>query len=93
MAWMVDEYKKLKGYNVPGMITGKPIEVSGSQGRGDETARGAMYVIREAAKVINLNLNDATFAIQGFGNAEQFAALLAKELFGTKVVAVSDSGG
>jgi len=93
MAWMVDEYSKLKGYNVPGMITGKPLELGGSAGRVDSTARGAMYTIREAAKVLDIDLGSATFAIQGFGNAGQFAALLAKELFGAKIVAVSDSDG
>ena len=93
MAWMVDEFSKLRGYNAPGMITGKPLEIGGSKGRGDATARGAMYVIREAAKVLDIDLGSATIAIQGFGNAGQFAALLAKELFGTKVVAVSDSKG
>ncbi len=93
MAWMVDEYSKLKGYNVPGMITGKPLELGGSAGRVDSTARGAMYTIREAAKVLDIDLGSATFAIQGFGNAGQFAALLAKELFGAKIVAVSDSAG
>lgn len=93
MAWMVDEYSKLKGYNVPGMITGKPLELGGSAGRVDAAARGAMYTIREAAKVLDIDLGSATFAIQGFGNAGQFAALLAKELFGAKIVAVSDSDG
>lgn len=93
MAWMVDEYSKLKGYNVPGMITGKPIELGGSAGRVDATARGAMYTIREAAKALDIDLGSATFAIQGFGNAGQFAALLARELFGGKIVAVSDSSG
>ena len=93
MAWMVDEYSKLKGYNVPGMITGKPLELGGSKGRGDATARGGMYVIREAAKVLDIDLSSATIAIQGFGNAGQYAALLAKELYGIKVVAVSDSKG
>jgi len=93
MAWMMDEYSKLMGYNVPGVITGKPIPVGGSLGRGDATARGAVYTIREAAKVIDLDLKGATVAIQGYGNAGSFGAILMKELMGCKIVAVSDSKG
>ncbi len=93
MAWMMDEYSKLKGYNVPGMITGKPIPLGGSLGRGDATARGGMYVLREAAKNLGIDLKKATVAIQGYGNAGQFAAKLVTELFGSKLVAISDSKG
>jgi len=93
MAWMMDEYSKLMGYNVPGVITGKPIPVGGSLGRGDATARGAVYTIREAAKVIDLDLKGATVAIQGYGNAGSFGAILMKKLMGCKIVAVSDSKG
>ncbi len=93
MAWMMDEYSKIVGYNAPGVITGKPIEVGGSLGRGDATARGGMYVLREAAKKIKLDLKKATVSIQGYGNAGQFAHELVTEMFGSKVVAVSDSKG
>ncbi|MGC8646110.1 MAG: Glu/Leu/Phe/Val family dehydrogenase [Thermoplasmata archaeon] len=93
MAWMMDEYSKIVGYNAPGVITGKPLEVGGSLGRGDATAKGGMYVLREAAKKINLDLSKATVAIQGFGNAGQYAHKLVREMFGSKVVAVSDSKG
>jgi glutamate dehydrogenase (NAD(P)+) len=93
MAWMMDEYSFMRGYNVPGVITGKPLPLGGSAGRGDATARGGMYCTREAAKVIGLDTNGATMAIQGFGNAGQFAATLGQELLGTKIVAVSDSKG
>ncbi|MGC8995759.1 MAG: Glu/Leu/Phe/Val family dehydrogenase [Thermoplasmata archaeon] len=93
MAWMMDEYSKIVGYNAPGVITGKPIEVGGSLGRGDATARGGMYVLREAAKKIKLDLSKATVAIQGFGNAGQYAHKLVTEMFGSKIVAVSDSKG
>ncbi len=93
MAWMMDEYSFMRGYNVPGVITGKPIPLGGSQGRGDATARGGMYCIREAGKVLGLELKGATTAIQGYGNAGQFAHLLGEELLGLKVVAVSDSKG
>lgn len=93
MAWMMDEYSKLKGYNVPGVITGKPIPLGGSLGRGDATARGGMYALKEAAKYLNIDLKKATVAVQGYGNAGQFAAQLVTEMFGSKVVAVSDSKG
>jgi glutamate dehydrogenase (NAD(P)+) len=93
MAWMMDEYSFIRGYNVPGVITGKPIPLGGSQGRGDATARGGMYCIREAGKVLGTDLKGATAAIQGYGNAGQFGHLLGQELLGLKVVAVSDSRG
>ncbi len=93
MAWMMDEYSFMRGYNVPGVITGKPIPLGGSQGRGDATARGGMYCVREAAKTLGLDTHGATMAIQGYGNAGQFAALLGQELLGAKIVAVSDSRG
>ena len=93
MAWMMDEYAVMRGYNVPGVITGKPIPLGGSQGRGDATARGGMYTIREAAKILGIDLSKATVAVQGYGNAGQFAHKLVTELFGSKVVAVSDSRG
>lgn len=93
MAWMMDEYSFMRGYNVPGVITGKPLPLGGSAGRGDATARGGMYCVREAAKVIGLNTKGATMAIQGFGNAGQYAATLGQALLGCKIVAVSDSKG
>ena len=93
MGWMMDEYETLVGQHHPGVITGKPIPLGGSEGRGDATARGGIYVTREAAKVLNLDLRDKTMAIQGFGNAGQHAALLGGEILGLKLVAASDSKG
>ncbi|MGC9521532.1 MAG: Glu/Leu/Phe/Val family dehydrogenase [Anaerolineae bacterium] len=93
MAWMMDEYSFLRGYNVPGMITGKPLPIGGSEGRGDATARGGMYCIREAAKLMGVQTEGAPMAVQGFGNAGQYAATLGVEILGTKIVAVSDSQG
>ncbi|HDD25246.1 MAG TPA: Glu/Leu/Phe/Val dehydrogenase [Chloroflexi bacterium] len=93
MAWMMDEYSFMRGYNVPGVITGKPIPLGGSQGRGDATARGGIYCVREAGKVLGLGLKGATAAVQGYGNAGKFAHLLAAEILGMKIVAVSDSKG
>jgi glutamate dehydrogenase (NAD(P)+) len=93
MAWMMDEYNRLVGHSAPGVITGKPIPLGGSEGRGDATARGGMYCIREAARVLGIDLGVATGAVQGYGNAGQFAHKLVGELFGSRVVAVSDSKG
>jgi glutamate dehydrogenase (NAD(P)+) len=90
---MMDEYSVMRGYGVPGVITGKPLPLGGSAGRGDATARGGMYCTREAAKILGVDLGKATVAIQGFGNAGQFAHKLITEMFGSKVVAVSDSKG
>ncbi len=93
MAWMMDEYSKFKGYNDPGVITGKPIPIGGSVGRGDATARGAMFTIIEAAKHLNIDLSSATVAIQGYGNAGSNIAILMKDIAGSKILAVSDSKG
>jgi glutamate dehydrogenase (NAD(P)+) len=93
MAWMMDEYSKTVGYYAPGVITGKPVPLGGSQGRLDAGARGGMYCIREAAQVLDIDLSQATVAIQGYGNAGQHAHKLVGEMFGSKVVAVSDSTG
>ncbi|RLE35941.1 glutamate dehydrogenase [Candidatus Acetothermia bacterium] len=93
MAWMMDEYSTIVGYNAPGVITGKPIPLGGSLGRGDATARGAVYTIIEAAEALGIDLTKATVAIQGYGNAGYFAAKLMAELAGSKVVAITDSRG
>lgn len=93
MAWMMDEYENIVRHSAPGVITGKPLEVWGSLGRGDATARGGMYVLREAAKTLGMDLSKAKIAIQGFGNAGQFALKLAKEMFHSNVVAISDTKG
>jgi glutamate dehydrogenase (NAD(P)+) len=93
MAWMMDEYETIMGEKHPGVITGKPLPIGGSQGRGDATARGGIYVTREAAKVHRIDLNGKTMAVQGFGNAGQYAALLGEEILGLKLVAASDSKG
>jgi glutamate dehydrogenase (NAD(P)+) len=93
MAWMADEFSFLQGHNEFGVITGKPLALGGSAGRGDATARGGIYCTREAGEVLGINLNGATAAIQGYGNAGSFAHKLGTELLGLKVVAVSDSRG
>jgi glutamate dehydrogenase (NAD(P)+) len=93
MAWMLDEYEVIAGGHAPGVITGKPLSVGGSPGRVDATARGGMVTLREAARALGVDLMGASAAIQGYGNAGSHAHRLLHEMFGTRVVAVSDSRG
>jgi glutamate dehydrogenase (NAD(P)+) len=94
MAWMMDEYEAIMGHSHPGVITGKPLPIGGSEGRGDATARGGIYIVREVAKARNLDLSKATYAIQGFGNAGQYAATLHPEILGGgRLIAATDSRG
>jgi len=94
MAWMMDEYSLMLGKPPQfSVITGKPLEVGGSPGRHDATARGGIYTIREAAKILGMDLSKATVAIEGYGNAGSNAARLMSELFGSTIVGVSDSQG
>jgi glutamate dehydrogenase (NAD(P)+) len=93
MAWMMDEYETIVGEHCPGVITGKPIALGGSAGRGDATARGGIFVVREAAAKLGMDLKGKPMAIMGFGNAGQYAATLGVELLGMKVIAASDSQG
>ncbi len=93
MAWIMDTYSMQKGYSVPGVVTGKPLSIGGSEGRGEATGRGCMYVIREAAKDLGLNMKGASVAVQGFGNAGSVAAKLVHAELGGKIIAVSDTKG
>jgi glutamate dehydrogenase (NAD(P)+) len=92
MAWIMDTYSMHVGYTVPGVITGKPIALGGSEGRNEATARGAVYCIVKAAAHLGMDLGNATVAVQGFGNAGSIAARLIRNE-GSTVVAVSDSTG
>ena len=92
MAWMMDTYSMHAGYTVPGVVTGKPISLGGSEGRNEATARGTVFCIVEAARHLGLDLTRARVAVQGFGNAGSIAARLIVEE-GATVVAVSDSTG
>lgn len=93
MAWIMDTYSALKGNFVqPEVITGKPIAIGGSLGRNEATGRGLAFTVREAAKKLKLNMKAATVAVQGFGNAGQFASQLVEEQ-GATVIAASDSRG
>src|SRR6478736_7960227 len=92
MAWIMDTYSMHNGYTVPGVVTGKPIPLGGSEGRNEATARGAIYCVVEAAEHLGMDLAKARVAVQGFGNAGSIAArLIADE--GATIVAVSDSTG
>jgi glutamate dehydrogenase (NAD(P)+) len=92
MAWMMDTYSMHAGHTVPGVVTGKPISLGGSEGRNEATARGTVYCIVEAARHLGMELPKARVAIQGFGNAGSIAAQLMHEEKAT-IVAVSDSTG
>ena len=93
IASMMDEYSKLQDSSCPGVITGKPLAIGGSLGRNDATARGGMYVLRNFAQKEGMDLKDKTAAIQGYGNVGSHAHRLVEELFGVKVVAISDEEG
>jgi glutamate dehydrogenase (NAD(P)+) len=86
MAWIMDEYGKLRGYE-PAVVTGKPISLGGSYGREAATGRGVIYMLREAAPKLGISPKDMRVAVQGFGNVGSAAARLAHEL-GCRVVGV-----
>jgi glutamate dehydrogenase (NAD(P)+) len=91
MAWMMDEYGKLKGHS-PAVVTGKPLALEGSYGREAATGRGLIFILEEAASRLGLPLQGARVVVQGFGNVGSWAARLAQEA-GCRVIAVSDAHG
>jgi len=91
MGWMMDEYENMKGENLPGVITGKPLSIGGSKVREYATAQGAFYVLDSSAKKLGLK-KEATVAIQGFGNAGAYLAEMLENV-GYKIIAVEDSKG
>ncbi len=92
MAWIMDTYSMHQGFTVPGVVTGKPVALGGSEGRNEATARGTVFCVVEAARHLSIRLDQATVVVQGFGNAGSIAAQLMVEE-GAKVLAVSDSTG
>jgi glutamate dehydrogenase (NAD(P)+) len=90
MAWIMDTYSMQHGHSVPGVVTGKPVQIGGSMGRVEATGRGVLYIAQEACKVRGMSLQGARVAVQGFGNVGGVAARLLAQA-GAKVVAVSDS--
>ncbi len=92
MGWMMDEFSRMHGYNVPGVVTGKPIEVGGTRGRKFSTSQGGVYVFEKIVEKLELDPKKIKIALQGFGNVGYFAAEILVAL-GYNVVAVSDSKG
>ncbi|WP_037463630.1 Glu/Leu/Phe/Val family dehydrogenase [Shimazuella kribbensis] len=92
MAWMVDEYSRIREFDSPGFITGKPLVLGGSRGRETATAAGVTIMINEAAKKRNIDIKGARVVIQGFGNAGSFLAKFMHDA-GAKVVGISDAYG
>lgn len=92
MAWMMDEYSRLREYDSPGFITGKPIVLGGSQGREKATAQGVVFCIEEAAKKRGISVEGARVIVQGFGNAGSFLAKFMHDA-GAKVIGISDAYG
>ena len=92
MSWIMDTYSIFKGYSVPGIVTGKPIELGGSKGRISSTGRGVAIVAREAANRLGIRLSDARVVVQGFGNVGYHAAKILSD-WGARIIAVSDSKG
>lgn len=93
MAWIMDTYSQMKGYAIPGVVTGKPVEVGGSLGREESTGRGVVFCVEEAAKILKIPMKkETTVAVQGFGKVGGIAAREIAAL-GTTVVAVSDVSG
>jgi glutamate dehydrogenase (NAD(P)+) len=92
MAWIMDTFSMQHGFSVPGVVTGKPISIGGSLGRDKATARGCLYTVEEALRVLEFPQEGARVAIQGFGNAGLYAAEL-MGMRGFRIVAVSDTRG
>jgi glutamate dehydrogenase (NAD(P)+) len=92
MAWIFDTYSMNKGYSVLGVVTGKPLEVGGSVGRVEATARGAAFCVREALRKQDVSIEGRRVAVQGFGNVGSNLALILSDQ-GAKIVALSDSTG
>lgn len=92
MAWIMDTMSMQAGHTMPGVVTGKPVELGGSEGRVEATGRGVVVAMEEAAKSINMDLGGARVVVQGFGNVGSIAARTAEEM-GGKVVGISDAVG
>jgi glutamate dehydrogenase (NAD(P)+) len=92
MAWIMDTVSMHAGYTVPGVVTGKPVDLGGSEGRADATGMGVMFTAERALSEAGIDLNGATVAVQGFGNVGEAAARLIHER-GGRLVAITDVGG
>jgi len=92
MAWLLDTYSEFQGYAVPGVVTGKPLSVGGSEGRAGATGRGVALCTREAARHLGIDMKGATVAIQGYGKVGRSVAKVLQEM-GCIIIAISDSKG
>jgi glutamate dehydrogenase (NAD(P)+) len=92
MAWIMDTYSQQKGYTVPGVVTGKPIEIGGSPGRKEATGRGVATCLAEACKRRDLSIDAVDVVVQGYGQVGRSSARIARSL-GARIVAVSDAHG
>ncbi|MFP5225496.1 MAG: Glu/Leu/Phe/Val family dehydrogenase [Actinomycetota bacterium] len=92
MAWIMDTYSVNKGFSVPGIVTGKPLSIGGSQGRGGSTSRGVLFSALNILHELDRSVDDTTVVIQGFGKVGGFAAEIFHDA-GFKVIAVSDWKG
>lgn len=92
MAWIMDTYSMHRGYSVPAVVTGKPLNIGGSEGRLEATGRGVMLTVREALMRLRMSIRGATVAIQGSGNVGSISAYLLEDE-GCRIIAASDSKG
>jgi glutamate dehydrogenase len=92
MAWIMDEFNEVTGQFSPGVVTGKPLEIGGSRGRGEATSRGVVYTLLEATRHLGMDIKGAKVVVQGYGNVGFHAARILSEL-GSKIIALSDSKG
>lgn len=92
MSWIMDTYSMNFGYSVPGVVTGKPVAIGGSKGRGGATSRGVMYMVFSTLRALGVGIDEVSVAIQGYGKVGGYAAQLLHDA-GCRVVAVSDVEG
>jgi glutamate dehydrogenase (NAD(P)+) len=92
MAWIMDTFSMITGYTVPGVVTGKPVELGGSLGRTEATGRGTIVAAQEACKSVGMTFAGSKIVVQGFGNVGSIAAYIAEEQ-GATIVGVSDARG
>jgi len=92
MSWIMDTYSMLRGYTVPGVVTGKPLELGGSKGRATATGRGLAYVTEDMLRSVGMNVGGTTVCVQGFGNVGMNAAKFLHE-DGCRIVGVTDMSG
>jgi len=93
MAWYMDTYSMNVGYTALGVVTGKPVDLGGSEGRTDATGRGVSIITNEVCKVIDKDIKKTRIAIQGFGNVGSYTAKILNEDYGAKIVAIADISG